>query len=124
MTIYSKHAGSDTNLWGAEINGKRGYIPKLHVREYRILNKPQIIVNTELVKEEQKIEPDTVKEEFEVVDGTTIYLSPQDIKPTARDDGVQATAVSGEGASEQGSSEVTGIYFQLEIFGTYVSIIT
>ncbi|XP_049823142.1 transport and Golgi organization protein 1 isoform X2 [Aethina tumida] len=107
VTIYSKHAGSDTNLWGAEINGKRGYIPKLHVREYRILNKPQIIVNTELVKEEQKIEPDTVKEEFEVVDGTTIYLSPQDIKPTARDDGVQATAVSGEGASEQGSSEVT-----------------
>ncbi|PSN55060.1 hypothetical protein C0J52_04113 [Blattella germanica] len=39
VRIYSKSAGSNPNLWGAEINGKRGYIPKGLVREYRILKK-------------------------------------------------------------------------------------
>ncbi|XP_043252669.1 transport and Golgi organization protein 1 [Colletes gigas] len=39
VTVYSKDAGNRTDLWGVEINGKRGYAPKNFLREYKILKK-------------------------------------------------------------------------------------
>ncbi|CAH0554555.1 unnamed protein product [Brassicogethes aeneus] len=92
VKIYSKSAGSDASLWGAEIRGKRGYVPKMHVREYRVLKKPTHLVDTELVvKDVPKIEPKSVKEEFEVVDGTTIYLNPADINPSSTEELLHST---------------------------------
>ncbi|XP_046415081.1 transport and Golgi organization protein 1 isoform X2 [Neodiprion fabricii] len=37
VRIYSKEAGSRLDLWGAEVHGKRGYLPKHMVREQKIL---------------------------------------------------------------------------------------
>ncbi|XP_076632872.1 transport and golgi organization 1 [Colletes latitarsis] len=37
VTVYSKDAGNRTDLWGVEINGKRGYAPKSFLKEYKIL---------------------------------------------------------------------------------------
>lgn len=39
VTVYSKEAGSRKDLWGVEIKGKRGYVPKRYIRENKILIK-------------------------------------------------------------------------------------
>lgn len=39
IKIYSKSAGSRVDLWGAEIRGKRGYVPVAFVKEYKVLKK-------------------------------------------------------------------------------------
>ncbi|XP_054004129.1 LOW QUALITY PROTEIN: transport and Golgi organization protein 1 [Hylaeus anthracinus] len=39
VKVYSKEAGSRTDLWGVEINGKRGYAPKSFLKEHKILHK-------------------------------------------------------------------------------------
>ncbi|CAL7944532.1 unnamed protein product [Xylocopa violacea] len=39
VKVYSKEAGNRTDLWGVEINGKHGYVPKLFLKEYKILHK-------------------------------------------------------------------------------------
>lgn len=84
VVIFSKSAGSDENLWGAEINGKRGYIPKNLVREIKKIKQPSILVDTELSNalnnqqvpsKEDIVNPSKVKENFEVIDGTTVYMS-------------------------------------------------
>ncbi|KAJ9598424.1 hypothetical protein L9F63_010899, partial [Diploptera punctata] len=57
VVIYSKSAGSKPDLWGAEIKGKRGYIPKGFVREYKILKSPLThIVDTEFKEDRKEIE--------------------------------------------------------------------
>ncbi|KAK9877016.1 hypothetical protein WA026_016043 [Henosepilachna vigintioctopunctata] len=87
VIIYSKSAGSKMDLWGAEIKGKRGYIPYTMVREYKVLKKPALLVNTEInitpnvpqVPEGiETVEPSRVKKMYEVVDGTTIYFQLDD----------------------------------------------
>lgn len=84
IKIFSKEAGSVTSLWGAEINGKRGYVPKHLVREYKILNKPTKLVNTKVAEEPQvpktsdDVKPDKPLEPFEIIDGTKLYLNPSD----------------------------------------------
>ncbi|XP_065332144.1 transport and Golgi organization protein 1 isoform X1 [Cloeon dipterum] len=98
IVIYSKSAGSKPDLWGAEINGKRGYVPKDLIREQKILNSNlKFTVPTEQVAQEAEKNPEneaTVKpflptpvpdtqQELNaendpnviVVDGTTIYMS-------------------------------------------------
>ncbi|CAB3375504.1 Hypothetical predicted protein [Cloeon dipterum] len=97
IVIYSKSAGSKPDLWGAEINGKRGYVPKDLIREQKILNSNlKFTVPTEQVAQEAEKNPeneasvkpflptpvpDTQQELNEndpnviVVDGTTIYVS-------------------------------------------------
>lgn len=48
VLIYSKSAGTRNDLWGAVINGKRGYVPISHIREKRIFqNKLEFLVDTE-----------------------------------------------------------------------------
>ncbi|XP_018562711.1 transport and Golgi organization protein 1 [Anoplophora glabripennis] len=102
ITIYSKEAGSETNLWGAVIKGKRGYVPKHLVREYKVYKKPTLLVDTELNQKPQvpedgskkNIDPDNVKQPYEIVDGTTIYLNPQDsITPSSTENPVLSTSL-------------------------------
>lgn len=83
VKIFSKEAGSVTSLWGAEINGKRGYIPKHLVREYKILKKPTKLVATRLFEEPQvpntsfnDVKPDKPIEPYEIIDGTKFYINP------------------------------------------------
>ncbi|CAG9834768.1 unnamed protein product [Diabrotica balteata] len=86
IKVFSKEAGSRPDLWGVEINGERGYIPKSYVREYKMLTKPTVVVETEISQKpsvpqdtlEEEVNPDKVKETFEIVDGTTILLDPAD----------------------------------------------
>lgn len=82
VKVFSKEAGTVTGLWGAEIDGRRGYIPKHLVREYKILNKPNILVDTK-PKElqvpkspENEVKPDKSFEPYEIIDGTRLYLDP------------------------------------------------
>merc|ERR1712055_404159 len=39
VKIFSKGAGSNPNLWGVMIDGKRGYVNKAHVQEQRVYRK-------------------------------------------------------------------------------------
>lgn len=80
VVIYSKEAGSVTNLWGAEINGRRGYVPKDHVKEYKILNKKIKLVEGEKTDKPQvpnsskdDVKPDKPLKTFEIIDGTKFY---------------------------------------------------
>lgn len=100
VTIYSKEAGSETSLWGAVIKGKRGYIPKRLVREHKVYKKPTILVDTELKPKPQvpketasnDIDPDNVRP-YEIVEGTTVYLNPQDgINPSSTENLVLSTS--------------------------------
>lgn len=84
VVIFSKSAGSDVNLWGAEINGKRGYVPKNLVRETRKIKQPNLLIDTEITNgskdpevpsKEEIVNPTKVKQNFEVIDGTTIYTT-------------------------------------------------
>ncbi|XP_012535669.2 transport and Golgi organization protein 1 isoform X2 [Monomorium pharaonis] len=37
VKVFSKGAGKRTDLWGVEINGKRGFAPKTFLNEYKVL---------------------------------------------------------------------------------------
>ncbi|CAK9805458.1 Transport and Golgi organization protein 1 [Anthophora plagiata] len=39
VKVHSKEAGKRNDLWGVEINGKHGYVPKSFLKEYKILKK-------------------------------------------------------------------------------------
>ncbi|XP_072743500.1 uncharacterized protein Tango1 isoform X2 [Anoplolepis gracilipes] len=39
VKVFSKGAGKRTDLWGVEINGKRGFAPKSFLNEYKILQR-------------------------------------------------------------------------------------
>lgn len=99
VTIFSKEAGSDLSLWGAEIEGKRGYVSKEFVREYKVFKKPKLLVDTELKKPKVpekvitgSVEPSRVQQQYEVVDGTTLYANPaDDISPSTTKSPVLST---------------------------------
>lgn len=105
VTIYSKPAENSTSssdLWGAEINGKRGYVPSTFIRESSILHIPKYLVDVESVTEakvpstnesaDNKISADSVQQPYEVIDGTTIFGNDKDVEPSSTQDPVQATA--------------------------------
>ncbi|GLV41937.1 Transport and Golgi organization 1 [Carabus blaptoides fortunei] len=99
VKIFSKAAGSRSDLWGVEINGKRGYVPISHIRETKILKtKVKFLVSTdddaiknsaptihsEVPSQESilqtkstetvpVISPNSVTPPHEVIDGTTVY---------------------------------------------------
>ncbi|KAK7790043.1 hypothetical protein R5R35_008249 [Gryllus longicercus] len=86
VTIYSKEAGNDTSLWGVEVGGKRGYMPKSMIKEEKVFHKTQtFIVPTEPgsdaeadsldnnVQEGSAADVPIISDSFSVVDGTTIY---------------------------------------------------
>ncbi|XP_034943993.1 transport and Golgi organization protein 1 isoform X2 [Chelonus insularis] len=48
VKVFSKSAGTRDDLWGVEIEGKRGYIPKKFLREKKVIHKDlEYIVPTE-----------------------------------------------------------------------------
>ncbi|XP_060561150.1 transport and Golgi organization protein 1 homolog isoform X3 [Ruditapes philippinarum] len=48
IDIYSKSAGSRQDLWGGQLNGRRGYFPRSFVREFKVENpNPQFVIDTE-----------------------------------------------------------------------------
>ncbi|CAH2008704.1 unnamed protein product [Acanthoscelides obtectus] len=79
VKIFSKEAGSRADLWGAEINGKRGYVPKKYVRELKMYNVPTLLVDTDFKDSSEvpsvklMVQPDSVKQPYEVIVGTTVY---------------------------------------------------
>ncbi|XP_047497742.1 uncharacterized protein LOC125044826 [Penaeus chinensis] len=49
VIVYSKEAGTNKDLWGVEIKGKRGYVPKRYLRETKLfVKKLEYEVPTEL----------------------------------------------------------------------------
>ncbi|XP_063981912.1 transport and Golgi organization protein 1 isoform X2 [Diachasmimorpha longicaudata] len=107
VTVYSKEAGDRKDLWGVEIQGRRGYAPKSFIREKKVFHKLQHLheVPTERIpsentskdhKTDEKVPPGfidssieagspspitpQVSPSFEVVDGTTIHFSTDDIR--------------------------------------------
>ena len=47
IRILSKSAGSQSQLWGGEVDGKHGYFPSHFVKEYRVyVQDPSHIVST------------------------------------------------------------------------------
>ncbi|XP_072938774.1 uncharacterized protein [Epargyreus clarus] len=73
--IYQKSAGTNPDLWFAEINGVKGYVNSRFLREYKIYEKsPQFIVPVE-VKTNHEVQPDKVQQAHEVFEGTTLFNS-------------------------------------------------
>merc|ERR1711892_186709 len=73
VKIFSKGAGSNQNLWGVMIDGRRGYVNKAHVQEQRVYRKDlEFTVPTEFLEgaeqkvEEKKLEKENVPFEAEI----------------------------------------------------------
>ncbi|XP_046737936.1 transport and Golgi organization protein 1-like, partial [Diprion similis] len=69
VRIYSKEAGSRRDVWGAEIHGKRGYLPKHMVREQKILK-------TNLTYE---VPTELFQQEVSATDQTKVDVQQQDV---------------------------------------------
>ncbi|XP_026477689.1 transport and Golgi organization protein 1-like, partial [Ctenocephalides felis] len=82
VIVFSKSAGSREDLWGVEINGVRGYVPKRFVREDKILKRNLdfiVDVNVKLDASDVKSNiPETIPTNYEVIGQTTIYYSDED----------------------------------------------
>ncbi|XP_076250516.1 transport and golgi organization 1 [Rhynchophorus ferrugineus] len=86
VKVFSLEAGSNLELIGVEINGKRGYMNKRNLRETRRLKQPKRLVDTEIVKDKlevpsknivTEINADPTQKSFEIIDGTRIPLEPE-----------------------------------------------
>lgn len=85
MIVFSKSAGSREDLWGVEINGVRGYVPKRFVREDKILKRNLdfiVDVNVKLDASDVKSNiPETIVE----TKTEELQAPPVEIKNTAED---------------------------------------
>nr|XP_034190045.1 transport and Golgi organization protein 1 [Osmia lignaria] len=76
VTVYSKEAGNRTDLWGVEINGKHGYVPKRFLKEYKVIHKDlqyevpinQLANNNLVSKEKLQPKKDNNKSVFDTKD--------------------------------------------------------
>ncbi|KAG5317204.1 TGO1 protein, partial [Pseudoatta argentina] len=70
VKVFSKGSGKRTDLWGVEINGKRGFAPKSFLNEYKVLKRdllyevPVYKFNDEVEVQSEKLES-TKKESSE-----------------------------------------------------------
>ena len=49
IRIYSKSAGSRMDLWGGEVNGKRGYVPFKMLHEFQVYeHAPNFVLPTQV----------------------------------------------------------------------------
>ncbi|XP_032689791.1 transport and Golgi organization protein 1 isoform X2 [Odontomachus brunneus] len=69
VKVFSKGAGKRTDLWGVEINGKRGFAPKTFLNEYKILQRilsyeVPVYKFTDEVKDEVQIRTEKVHEVY------------------------------------------------------------
>merc|ERR1712050_408723 len=97
VKIFSKGAGSNPNLWGVMIDGKRGYVNKAHVQEQRVYRKDlEFTVPTEFSKpapieekadekteEEEKIPYEAEIEKTEELDDKQLETKQQELQPSA-----------------------------------------
>merc|ERR1712050_497751 len=97
VKIFSKGAGSNPNLWGVMIDGKRGYVNKAHVQEQRVYRKDlEFTVPTEFSKpapieekadekteEEEKIPYEAEIEKTEKLDDKQLETKQQELQPSA-----------------------------------------
>lgn len=74
VKVFSKAAGSNLDIWGVEIDGKRGYVPYKYLRETKKVFRGELMLVD--VDTKSKKVPSIPKEEkaYDVIDGTTIYL--------------------------------------------------
>merc|ERR1712126_283852 len=96
VKIFSKGAGSNPNLWGVMIDGKRGYVNKAHLQEQRAYRKDlEFTVPTEFSKqapieekaeektEEEKIPYEAEIEKTEQLDDRQLETKQQELQPSA-----------------------------------------
>merc|ERR1712142_1387406 len=97
VKIFSKGAGSNPNLWGVMIDGKRGYVNKAHVQEQRVYRKDlEFTVPTEFSKpapieekadekkeEEEKIPYEAEIEKTEELDDKQLEAKQKELQPSA-----------------------------------------
>ncbi|XP_029163127.1 transport and Golgi organization protein 1 isoform X2 [Nylanderia fulva] len=57
VKVFSKSAGKRTDLWGVEINGKRGFAPKQFLKEYKILQ-PKLQHEVPVYKFNDEVQPE------------------------------------------------------------------
>ncbi|XP_059094113.1 transport and Golgi organization protein 1-like isoform X1 [Tigriopus californicus] len=102
VKILSKEAGQDLDLWGVEIQGRRGYVNKRHIQETKVLIRdlpfevntddpqvphpessepsPSVVNQSDPVSSvptpvsAETVPTDPVQSNYDVVDGTTIYF--------------------------------------------------
>ncbi|XP_063242317.1 transport and Golgi organization protein 1 [Bacillus rossius redtenbacheri] len=97
VVIYSKSAGSRLDLWGAEIKGKRGYVPKGLVREQKIIKKIlNFTVPTEFNIAAKSNEDKSGTKSTEDKDNDT-QSSEDEVNATKSSEGKEITAKSVEG---------------------------
>lgn len=105
--MYSKSAGSNKDLWGVDIQGRRGYVPQNFIVEYKTYQRdlqyelptefaptatePLIAVPADtaekpkdevVISDEKKIieQPSPSVQPFEVIEGTKVFLPPNAIE--------------------------------------------
>merc|ERR1712142_1228865 len=97
VKIFSKGAGSNPNLWGVMIDGKRGYVNKAHLQEQRVYRKDlEFTVPTEFSKpapieekadekteEEEKIPYEAEIEKTEELDDKQLETKQKELQPSA-----------------------------------------
>lgn len=73
--VYMKSAGTNSELWYAQIGGKSGFVNSKFLREYKIIERsPQFIIPY-IPKVNENVQPDKVQQAHEVFEGTTIYTT-------------------------------------------------
>lgn len=103
------------DLWGVEIKGVRGYVPKAYLRETRVLTKdPNFMLSTQENNQQvpsNETEPSTVikpdqTSSFTVFEGTTFYTDPDDaISPTPQSDILPTKTVDNVGVEKDETND-------------------
>ncbi|CAH0750285.1 unnamed protein product [Diatraea saccharalis] len=75
--VYMKSAGSNADIWYANVNGKFGFVNSKFLREHKILKKSSelIVIPLEPSHLQPNVQPNKVQQPHEVIDGTTIFTT-------------------------------------------------
>lgn len=105
VKIFSFAAGTNPDLIGVEINGRRGYMDKHKMRETNRMKQPKLLVDTEIAKDKpevpsksivSEINADPTQKSFQIIDGTRIP-SEADISTTTETSVTQNEIIDQEG---------------------------
>ncbi|XP_018406218.1 PREDICTED: transport and Golgi organization protein 1 isoform X1 [Cyphomyrmex costatus] len=122
VKVFSKGSGKRTDLWGVEINGKRGFAPKSFLKEYKVLKRdllyevPVYKFNGEVNKVQSDKLESTEKESSESHTVLKNELSQDDNEtPSLKsiDEGIESHTINADSVSP--SYEVidgTTVYFE------------
>ncbi|KAL6257027.1 hypothetical protein P5V15_011962 [Pogonomyrmex californicus] len=109
VKVFSKGAGKRTDLWGVEINGKRGFAPKSFLKEYKVLKRdllyevPVYKYNGKINKlqseklestKQEKDELDTWLEDESSKDDNKIDLKSIDESPSEKSHAINVDSIS------------------------------